>query len=110
MLRVLNSLLFYFPILEIFNLLLDPLQQVPLMLDLLLYAMQEIIMVLRHVDLALFNGDRGATEGLLLLGQALLQPCFDGVALGLLQRHVNRFSIVLIGIYALCSIEGPLTC
>lgn len=68
MFRILNPLLLYFSILEIFNLSLDPLQQVPLMLDLLLNAMQEIIMVLRHVDLALFNGDRGAIEGLLLLG------------------------------------------
>lgn len=72
MLRILNPPLLDFPILEIFDLPLDAFQQVPLMLDLLLYAMQEIIMVLRHVDLPLLDGYGGAVEGLLLLGEALL--------------------------------------
>lgn len=99
MLRILNPPLLNLPILEIFNLPLNPFQQVPFVLDLFLNRMQEIIMILGHVDLAFFDGDGSAAEGLLLLGEALLQPCFDGVALGLLQRHANVFSIVLISIY-----------
>lgn len=62
MLRILNPPLLYFPILEILDFPLDPSQHIPLMLDLLLYAMQEIIMILRHVDLAFLDGDGCATE------------------------------------------------
>lgn len=72
MLRVLNTPLLYFFLLEIFYLPLDPAQQITLMLDLLLDCMQKIIVVLRHVDLALLDCDWGAAEALLLQGELLL--------------------------------------
>ena len=68
MLRILNPLLLYLLFLEVLDLPLDPAQQITLMLDLLLDGMQEIIMVLGHVDLSFFDGDWSAAETLLLLG------------------------------------------
>lgn len=72
MLRVLYPPLLNFLFLEVLDLSLDPTQQIALMLDLLLDGMQKIIMVLRHVDLALLDSDWGTAKALLLLGELLL--------------------------------------